>query len=900
MLGLQEHISLSKNTSTQDDLDFEFLRKSGIAYIESLSSKLWTDYNSHDPGITILEVLCYALTDLGQRISLPIETLIAHKQEDNIDQFHKASDILSCKPVTHLDYRKLFIDVPGVRNAWLIKHKKKLYINTKDAKLSYRSFLKNGSYAHLKPQDEHTTILNGLYDLIVDLDGTRSMNSLRPELMKRYQANRNLCEDLIHITEVGEHPVKICAQLELEPEAEENLVKATVLQTIDHYLTPSIRPKTLAQLLESGLETQEIFNGPILENGFLDSNEVKAAQLRTEVRQSDLVAILTKIDGIKYVKAISIGACSYQTPPPDNSVICIENGKKPVLCDKSSWSFFKGFIPLVPDEAKVKAFQTAFEEQELLVSTQIKSASQELDILKGNFTKLAETSSIQNDLPEVYGVGPYGLKSNASEADKIKAKQLKAYLLFFDQLLANYFKHLSTVCDLLSVAGDKSQNFFAQPLTDIKGLEELLREPQNYNDEQKLSELFYSNYTARNSEKRHEIVDHLLSRFAEDFGNYAFLMQKIYGDLANDAVLDTKERFLKQYAESSYARGAAFNWYQQPEAQLWETDNISALQKRLYLLLGITDINRRNLSEDYIEIYEEKDADNKLEYRWRIKNGSKTILSSATKNYASLEALHQELILVKRYATDPSNYKFRKIKKKNPEDQVKWYFVLVNPTITNTRSEDYIIARRIAQFNSRANARKASRAVLNLVKSFAGNEGIYLIEHILLRPDITKNTAPEHTFLPICKEQIEEACEPLDPYSFRVSIVLPGWTERFGNIDFRRYVEDLICRELPSHILPKICWIGYPKNYTEPDGNPPKENEMVLLEAAYKIWLLSKTNAGQKQDETALTSLNKVLSSLHTIYHQGRLYSCTPSPSNTYEQKTNQKVILGRTHLGKL
>ncbi|MEE3226669.1 MAG: hypothetical protein VX253_12195, partial [Bacteroidota bacterium] len=494
MLGLQEHISLSKNTSTQDDLDFEFLRKSGIAYIESLSSKLWTDYNSHDPGITILEVLCYALTDLGQRMSLPIETLIANKQEDSIDQFHKASDILSCKPVTHLDYRKLFIDVPGVRNAWLIKHNKKLYINTKDAKLSYRSFLKNGSYAHVKPQDEHTTILNGLYDLIVDLDGTRSINSLRPELMKRYQANRNLCEDLIHITEVGEHPVKICAQLELEPEADENLIKATLLQTIDHYLTPSIRPKTLAQLLELGLETQEIFNGPILENGFLDSNEVKAAQLRTEVRQSDLVAILTKIDGIKYVKAISIGACSDRTPPPHNWVICIENGKKPVLCDKSSWSFFKGFIPLVPDENKVKAYQTAFEEQELLVSTQIKSASQELDILKGNFTNLAETSSIQNDLPEVYGVGPYGLKSNASEADKVKAKQLKAYLLFFDQLLANYFKHLSTVGDLLSVAGDKSQNFFAQPLTDIKGLQELLREPQNYKDEQKLSELFYSDY----------------------------------------------------------------------------------------------------------------------------------------------------------------------------------------------------------------------------------------------------------------------------------------------------------------------------------------------------------------------------------------------------------------------
>ncbi|HCW65461.1 MAG TPA: hypothetical protein DG752_12405, partial [Leeuwenhoekiella sp.] len=65
-------------------------------------------------------------------------------------------------------------------------------------------------------------------------------------------------------------------------------------------------------------------------------------------------------------------------------------------------------------------------------------------------------------------------------------------------------------------------------------------------------------------------------------------------------------------------------------------------------------------------------------------------------------------------------------------------------------------------------------------------------------------------------------------------------------------------------------------------------------------WLLSKTNAGQKQDEAALTSVNTIISSLHTIYHQGRLYDCTPPESDSDEQKTNQKVILGRTHLGKL
>ena len=178
---------------------------------------------------------------------------------------------------------------------------------------------------------------------------------------------------------------------------------------------------------------------------------------------------------------------------------------------------------------------------------------------------------------------------------------------------------------------------------------------------------------------------------------------------------------------------------------------------------------------------------------------------------------------------------------------------------------------------------------------------MYLIEHILLRPDVTTTTAKEDTFLPICSKRSADFCEPLDPYSFRLSIVLPGWTVRFGNIEFRRYVEDLIRRELPAHILAKICWIGYPKNYTDADGNPPEENEMVLLEEAYRNWLLKKTTMGQKQDEQSLKELNAILSSLHTIYHQGLLHNCkTDTSQKDQENKTNQKVILGRTHLGKI
>ena len=282
-------------------------------------------------------------------------------------------------------------------------------------------------------------------------------------------------------------------------------------------------------------------------------------------------------------------------------------------------------------------------------------------------------------------------------------------------------------------------------------------------------------------------------------------------------------------------------------------------------------------------------------------------MSSATKHYKNLEQLHQELMLVKRYAQNPDNFVFKQTIPKNPDKEPQWYFNLINPQ-ADPESEAYIIARRIATFKSEENAVKASKAVLKFIKTLKGNEGMYLIEHILLRPDVEKAAANTETFLPVCAEACDSSnCEPLDPYSFRVSIVLPGWTERFSNIDFRRFTEDLIRRELPSHIVAKICWIGYQKNYTDKDGNAPEENEMVFLEEAYKAWLLSRTNQEQMQDEEALTNLNKAISSLHTIYHQGRLHRCRPkdqqeNPESQPQKKeqTNRNVILGRTNLGKL
>ena len=97
MSSIIQHISIPKKVASQDDLDFYFLREKGIEYIEELGGALWTDLNSHDPGITMLEMLCYAITDLGNRIEIPIQDLLTSDEASNNiqNQFYKAEDVFS-------------------------------------------------------------------------------------------------------------------------------------------------------------------------------------------------------------------------------------------------------------------------------------------------------------------------------------------------------------------------------------------------------------------------------------------------------------------------------------------------------------------------------------------------------------------------------------------------------------------------------------------------------------------------------------------------------------------------------------------------------------------------------------------------------------------------------------
>src|SRR3954468_23912069 len=102
-------------------LDYAELVRQGIAELERLTGDQWTDFNAHDPGITLLDSICYVLTDLGYRTFHSIPDLLAEAGPDaKLDLFTPA-EVLTTAAVTPDDLRRVVLDVPGVKNAWIEK-----------------------------------------------------------------------------------------------------------------------------------------------------------------------------------------------------------------------------------------------------------------------------------------------------------------------------------------------------------------------------------------------------------------------------------------------------------------------------------------------------------------------------------------------------------------------------------------------------------------------------------------------------------------------------------------------------------------------------------------------------------------------------------------------------------
>lgn len=477
---INDNKTISRNNEGFPEyLDFDTLRSEAIQHLGNLSGKIWTDHNVHDPGITILEALIYALLDLGYRSNLPSVDIFARNPEETgpDNNFLTPAQLLGCNPLTILDFRKLLADLPLVRNAWL---EPATDVDRSDFCFDQR-----------KRADQNCcdTFINGLYHVFVELEPSVETDDQRNEALAQIREtlmkHRNLCEDFIDIKILCRKKVGICVKLELENGTDVEKLYFEMINVLQDFLNPKPKFYTLQQLLDKNKSIDEIFAGRPMDlkdsHGFLDTEEFESIRLKKSIHISDLYGLLLQVKGIRQVKSLNLQTCDGVDLKFRNGSYLLPQFHIPELdLDCSGFAFYRDGVQLSFDTTQINKLLQLGSNGKI----QFKSPSPYLDseIPKGIYrADLDDYYSIQNEFPRVYGIGEGDLSNDAPAKRVAWARQLKGFLLFFDQMLANYLSQLKNIRSLfsLSVPGsaDQQHTYFVNKLSTVPDLKDLLRFP---------------------------------------------------------------------------------------------------------------------------------------------------------------------------------------------------------------------------------------------------------------------------------------------------------------------------------------------------------------------------------------------------------------------------------------
>lgn len=992
---------IPKNLVLRTAEDYAALREQGMTLIRQLTSAHWTDHNLHDPGITTLEILCYAITDLAYRTSFKTEDLLTGQSgfiaEPEMSSFFPAQQALTTTPLTLLDYRKLLLKIDGIRNAWMHPRRSApgseipVYADALAQKLTLDEFNSGG--------DENAMLhINGLYDVWLELEPDAEMGSLnetalplvlRPAPFKGHTGqlllkddtrlnseiwalsavaapaatlaltfsnltrrgaelkvdlngtalpallikldhelpasvtiadwqslftgtdallplfhtkqqrilelleqaacalhdNRNLCEDYASVATIAADYVAVCADIDVSPDADLEKVQAAVYFAIEQYLNPPVHYYSLSELQSRGMDANAIFDGPYInydlthhgqpiftKSGFVIDADLKASELRQVVHASDIINALMDIPDVLNVKSLLLRKYKADGTPIGNSekwCLPITSGHQPVLLiPRSKILFFKQDVPFIARQAEFEA--TLRHLRAAAIKQAYAGVEEALTIPAGRKRDTLTHYPVQHDFPATYQIGVAGIEANASFLRIQQARQFKAYLLFFEQILADYLAQLAHLPELFSLDKNLRQSYFSQYLTNIQRTVGASFEDEFYIDKTQFDNEISRNRLREDREsfqlRRNRMLDHLLARFSETFTDYVMMMVQQDGDSLKtyEALINDKIDFLRQQPILSRERNRAFNYRPENLALVWDTDNVSGLEKRAGRLAGIDNYQRRNLSCALFLATLIGTRKVGSEFRIEIKDADDKVLFKSKETFATRELAEEEAAAIFDGLNNSSSYH---IDTSGGAGTVFYTITHNGTSLTHDGTFD--------------NNNAAVRAIENLVARYyqvledevCNSEGLYLIEHLLLRPRSLLADLPE-----VCIGT-DAGCSDEDWFSFRASIVLPYWPQRFQSIAFRQFFERLVREQAPAHVLLKVCWIDH--------------EQMVELELALHEWLdrLATEPFGSALLTTAQNALLAILQRLRSKYPTATLHDCDDDDSG-------EPVRLGSTNLG--
>ncbi|WP_298841262.1 hypothetical protein [uncultured Roseobacter sp.] len=104
---------------------FADLRRAAVEYAQEASGDIWTDYNLHDPGVTLLEQTCFALSQVAWQAGLPVRDLLTNPRGHFC--FHdlalfRPRKVLGSMPVRREDLQTWIGTCPGIERVVIAPH----------------------------------------------------------------------------------------------------------------------------------------------------------------------------------------------------------------------------------------------------------------------------------------------------------------------------------------------------------------------------------------------------------------------------------------------------------------------------------------------------------------------------------------------------------------------------------------------------------------------------------------------------------------------------------------------------------------------------------------------------------------------------------------------------------
>ncbi|MCV2363936.1 hypothetical protein LNV23_10800 [Paucibacter sp. DJ1R-11] len=833
---------LPSSREQRDPLGFDALREAVIQLAQGASRSQWTDFNLHDPGVTLLEAFCFGLSEdiYASRQSVPELLGLLPDLDPGIDKepgrpadlsaispnalarhaLYGPREALPCRPTSASDYQRWLYDLwPEARHLRMTP-------------LRDRHGRRSGLW-HLSRQAQ-----------VADQDDREQALAQT----RSYWAQRNLGEDLLDAQQLLK-PRWVRLRCRVRSDGRRDLAEllAELLARCDDYI--AARP--LRHALDELPDAEH--SGPLMSQGWVNSVELERCQAE-ELKFNDLTLYLREIPGLADIDELRLeeSAELREHSELNRQDFGLEDGAPPpaLLQDPDSlpmrgpgWALRLAWPASAQDLEGWNVSGQGSNDQlplqqlwQQLEDVRRTPRRQALPGLPAAPTRAAREPSeaeaaayvpASSHLPEVYRQpGRQGASLELQAGGRGQQQQWQAYLSLMEQWLAHSRAQRQHLGELFDIGHAKGPSYWwdLPGNAQLSALEAVALDPhataarpqspaaQEGLYLQPREQIERDVFAAADEavERRSRVLDQLLALHGEQLDFQALQSLPCYwsGPSWQGHLLRCKQRYARQLLARTRDRHAAFDY---SKALLGKRKNRCALAERLALQLGMAHPFPRRLTQT-LRVLElqllPEDRRPEGEVPALAADGEYQALhllpgSRPPRRGAELRELWQMLrsrLPGLRQALPPALLRSavqadRFILRRQPSQ-------LCLCLGGERRDQRWTLARVASEAQALQLATDLHLLACALQRHA---EGLHLVEHLLLRP-------------------AGQAAATLAAFHRqKISLILPGWTARGADPRFQSLCQEALLMAAPAHLESRSLFLD--------------AQEMERFEQLYEDWL---------------------------------------------------------------